>query len=254
VWTILIATQGRRAAQLQRLLAGLLPQAEAAGGQVKVLALWNNGERRLGEVRQDLLWHATGTYVSFVDDDDEVPPYYVSAVLPLLDGTVDYIGWRMQCYIDGVAAKPTIHSLRYSGWHDDEDGYYRDITHLNPVRRQLALLGDFRTAWPEDSTWVASLRGHVRTEAFIDRPMYLYRYSSSDSVQDTGPVEVVMATQMSGFRGDRRWPALGASLTVSEDEARHLVRAGIATRPPSPPPPPRPDITHPCFSWHPWLP
>jgi glycosyltransferase involved in cell wall biosynthesis len=181
-WTILVATLGQRAERLERLLGQLLPQLDAHDGAVTVCALYNHGERGLGAVRQDLVEHATSTYVSFVDDDDEVPDYFVTEVLARLDGRVDYVGWRMQCYVDGVPLKPTFHSLRYDRWHDDADGFYRDVSHLNPVRAELARLADFRRGSPpEDVSWADQVRPHVRTEAYVDRVMYHYRSSSADS-------------------------------------------------------------------------
>lgn len=181
LWTILVATLAQRAARLERLLTTLLPQVEAADGDVTVCALYNNGETGLGTVRQALLDHATSTYVSFVDDDDELPEYHVSEVLSRL-GDVDYVGWQMQCYVDDVPLKPTYHSLRYTGWSEDAHGYYRDVSHLNPIRTEVARRGDFRRgAPPEDVSWADQVRPHVRTEAYVDRVMYHYRSSSVDS-------------------------------------------------------------------------
>lgn len=181
-WTILVATLGQRGDRFARLLDGLLPQTEPHDGRVTVCALYNHGERALAAVRQDLVEHATSTYVSFVDDDDELPDYHVDEVVSRLDDVVDYVGWRMQCYVDGVPLKPTFHSLRYHRWYEDDAGYYRDVSHLNPVRTDLARRVDFRYGTPpEDVSWVDQLRPHVRTEAYVDRVMYHYRSSSADS-------------------------------------------------------------------------
>lgn len=182
-WTILIATLGQRAARLERLLGQLLPQTDPYAGEVMVLALYNHGERSLGEVRQDLVEQASSTYVSFVDDDDELPDYHVDEVARcLLDPTVDYVGWQMQCYVDDTPLKPTYHSLRYGRWYEDVNGYYRDVSHLNPVRRELALRADFRRGIPpEDVSWADQVRPHVRREAYVDRVMYHYRSSTVDS-------------------------------------------------------------------------
>lgn len=181
-WTILVATLGQRGDRFQRLLDQLLPQLDAAGGKVTLCALYNHGERPLGYVRHALLRDVTSTYVSFVDDDDEVPDYFVTEALARMDGVVDYVGWRMQCYVDGVTLKPTYHSLRYTSWWDDLEGYYRDVSHLNPVRTTLAQLGDFRRGVPpEDVAWADQVRPHVRTESYVDKVMYHYRSSSSDS-------------------------------------------------------------------------
>lgn len=188
-WEILIATLGQRGDRFMRLLSNLLPQVEAAAGAVHVTALWNNGERPLSHVRQSLVDHAVGEYVSFVDDDDELPDYYVSRVLPLLDG-VDYVGWRMQCIMDGIPLKPTFHSLEHKTWYEDGAAYYRDVSHLNPVRLELARLADYtRGDPPEDVSWADQMRGTLTTEHFIDDVMYIYHSSTSDSTWRHGSVQ-----------------------------------------------------------------
>lgn len=189
-WNILIATLGQRRSRLERLLfEDLLPQLNWWGGLVRVTAFYNNGERPLGAVRQDLVEHSDAVYVSFVDDDDTLPGYHVDRVMQsILDYNgehgeqVDYVGWRMQCYVDDKALKPTYHSLRYSGWYEDDNAYYRDVSHLNPIRRELALKADFRRGDPpEDVSWVNQVRPHVRTEVYVEDVMYHYRSASSDS-------------------------------------------------------------------------
>jgi glycosyltransferase involved in cell wall biosynthesis len=181
-WNILIATLGQRHARLERLLAQLLPQTEPYHGDVTVTAFYNHGEHQLGFVRQSLVDHASSTYVSFVDDDDELPDYYVDEVMARLDGDVDYVGWRLQCYVDDVPLKPTYHSLRYTRWYDDASGYYRDVSHLNPIKTELARHADFRRGHPpEDVAWVDQVRPFVKTESYIDKIMYHYRSSSIDS-------------------------------------------------------------------------
>lgn len=190
VWTILVATLGRRGDQLsRRLLHTLMPQVDAAAGQVTVEALWNHGERPVCQVRQDLLDHATSAYTCFADDDDDLPAYYVAKVLPLLDGDVHYIGWRMRTWVNGFPLPPTSHSLRHGMWDaGGSDGKLRDISHLNPVRRDLTAGTSFCAGWPEDSCWSDQMRGRLLTERFIEDEMYFYRYNDCDSVQrDTGP-------------------------------------------------------------------
>lgn len=188
-WTILIATIGRRIESLNQLLTCVLPQTESHRGSVRVLALWNNGEQRLADVRQALVDEATSDYVSFVDDDDELPDDHVQRVVCALATRPDYVGWAMQCYRDGVALKPTFHSLEYTGWFEDDVAYYRDVSHLNPVKRELALRCDFRrTEPPEDVAWATQLRPHVRSQEYIPDVMYCYHSSSADSTWQPGSV------------------------------------------------------------------
>ncbi len=176
VWTILIPTIGERRESLKRLLDRLLPQVEQACGAVTVEALWNNGERSIAEVRQDLVEHATSEFVSFVDDDDMVSDRYVELILPLLSLDIDYVGFQAEIMIDG-APVPVLISLQYEGWMDSPRVFYRDINHLNPIRRTIALLADFRRgSGYEDRVWAQQLRGRLSAEreAYIGTTMYVY--------------------------------------------------------------------------------
>jgi hypothetical protein len=187
-WTILIATLEQRGNRLQRLLRGLLPQTDRYLGDVRVCALRNRGDRPLADVRQDLIDHAWSTYVSFVDDDDVLPPYHVDEVMEATRlQVVDYVGWQMQAYVDEEPLKPTFHSIRYQGWYDDESGYYRDVSHLNPIRLAVARQATFRDAEPpEDVSWVDRVRPFVRTESYVNRVMYHYYSSPSDTTWRPG--------------------------------------------------------------------
>lgn len=180
-WSILVATLGRRGDRFQRLMASLVPQVERYP-DIEVLAYSNNMERSLGEIRQALVEESKGNYVNFIDDDDKIPDYYCAKVYPMLDGVTDYVGWAMRCIQDGVKLKPTYHSLKYTEWSDDRDGFYRDISHLNPVRRELALKADFRQgAGAEDVSWCDQMRPLVKTEHYIPQEMYFYHANSTDS-------------------------------------------------------------------------
>lgn len=175
-WTILVATLGRRQQSLSHLFDGLMPQVDQMAGQVTVEALWNNGERSPGLVRQDLLDHSAAEYVCFVDDDDVVASNYVEAIYPLLDG-VDYVGFKVDVVPLGHADThvTATHSLKYGKWYEDETGLYRDTSHLNPVRRELATRVRFGDEYfREDYHWAQELRDHVRTENYLDEVMYFY--------------------------------------------------------------------------------
>jgi hypothetical protein len=125
------------------LLKVLLPQVEEQKGQVRVLAYWNNFEKPLSVIRQSLVEEATGDYINFIDDDDMVPSYYVDLVTENLGK--DYVGWRMQAYMNDEPLKPTFHSIKYPQWSEDDDGYYRNVSHLNPIKRDIAKQVSFVT-------------------------------------------------------------------------------------------------------------
>lgn len=177
--SLLIATVPTRNDKFETLCELLSPQLTE---DVEVLVYWDNFEASLGAKRQTLLEAATGDYVCFIDDDDTVPSFYISKILPLLDG-VDYIGWKQQLWHNGEKMKPTLHSLAYKV-SEDENGWYRDISHLNPMKRELALKGRFDRTSPEDNDWSNQLRGIPKTEHFIDEIMYHYNHSTEGSLWD----------------------------------------------------------------------
>lgn len=181
--TICICSVPARADKLAKLLDVLLPQVDKYQRQIEVLLFWNNFEYSLGFLRQSMLEEARGEYICHIDDDDMVPEDYCDTILPLLDGT-DYIGFKVNFLDSGKKMKPVYHSLKYQTWYEDADAYYRGVTHLNPVRTELARLSSFPTEYNvgEDSKWAIGMKDKCKTEHFIDREMYTYDHEGDDSV------------------------------------------------------------------------
>lgn len=178
--SILIATIGRRNDSLIKLLAQLMPQTEGKEVEVEVVAYWNNGEHSIGEIRQALLENAQGEYVCFIDDDDRVPDYYVPEILNAMGE--DYIGFEVELFEKDVRKPRVFHSIKYGVWHQDENGYYRGITHLNPIKREIAVQGIFGPqGLGEDESWARNISPLVRTENYIDKIMYYYHHDADET-------------------------------------------------------------------------
>lgn len=191
-WSILIATLSERQEKLVSLLCTLLlPQAEAAG-DVEVVALYNNGEYPLQDIRQALLDDARGQWVSFVDDDDLVEPDYIPAVINCLYRDPDYVAFRHALYWgEHLDPRPVVTGLGL-GWCDTHDYYIRDVTHINPARTALARQAGFRQLVQgyEDRGYVTRLRPLLKTQISISRVLYHYRQSMLNPLayQPSGPV------------------------------------------------------------------
>lgn len=164
-----------------RLRNRLLPQIEGNPEVEVVERIFVKGMSR-GANRVEMMKQSQAEYTCFVDDDDLVAEDYVSQIFPLLDG-VDYIGFQVQLYYggpeSGIKELPTFHSLRYPQWSSTNEGHYRDFSHLNPVKRILALQaadamskGDGN----EDVLWADAMRGigAAKTEHYVDKIMYNY--------------------------------------------------------------------------------
>jgi hypothetical protein len=183
-WTILVPTIGERRLSFERLMGALLPQTEPFGGAVKVMAWYNNGDPHLTEIRQRMNQDADTDYVSCIDDDDLVPDYFVAETMAALADRPDYVGWLVQCYSDGVPTAISEHSLKHTRWWNEETRYFRDVSHINPIRRDIALLADFRKTkhgQPEDRSWVQQLRRtrRLQRQVMINRVMYHYLFSTA---------------------------------------------------------------------------
>lgn len=178
--SILIATQGRRNPKFRILIQRLMQQVRKHRGEIEVVAYWNNGEQPIGKIRRDLVEDAQGEYVCFVDDDDAVPDYYCDEIIKALGK--DYVGFKVKLFNDGVEMPTAYHDLQYQVWTDDENGYYRGVTHLNPIRRSLAVLGSFEAMGAgEDAQWARSIMPYVKEQNYVDKIMYFYYHDKEDT-------------------------------------------------------------------------
>lgn len=181
-WEILILTQPARSHFLKQLLSILEPQV-AAAKDVSIRVNMFHHEYTLGHNRERMRRTSYADYVCFIDDDDVVSRDYVSSIAPLLDG-VDYIGFKVQVYNPNQTLGPlAVHSLQFREWKSGghwkptgESILERDISHLNPMRRELALAAPMEGGRGEDDRWAHATRalGIVNTEHFIDSVLYHY--------------------------------------------------------------------------------
>lgn len=181
LWSILIATHVARHRPFDLLLRSLGPQVTPV---VEVVVYWNRGGLNIGAYRQALLEESAGEYVSFVDDDDRLPGYFCSEILGALVSRPDYVGFELK-FTDRTRPVArtgrAFHSLVHSGWSTVPWGYLRDITHLNPIRRDLAVKGTFEGVQGEDRQWADQIRPYVHTQVYVDRVMYFYDYNRRKS-------------------------------------------------------------------------
>lgn len=216
LWSILIPTLVWRQPKLLELLTGLLAQCEQSSAPLEVIAEQNVGQQSLAHYRQHLLEAARGRYVCFVDDDDEVAPEYVEEIVAALAGEPDCVGFLQLC--SGLQAPLTILSLAIEDHPnhgvvstDHGQAYIRPFSHMCPVRAELARAGTFMANGElysgEDTTFVASvlplLRERGSREAFIDRPLYHYRWSGTDTTQNRGSAPTGLAARAASHKRPR---------------------------------------------------
>ena len=172
-----------------RLFVNLCAAAEAyPRGMVEVLMLTDNKTRRVGLKRQALLDAARGAYVAFVDDDDDVSPDYISAILRETAHGPDVITFLQEAQINGQ--RGTIHFAADHA-HDEpcKAGAIakRRPWHVCAWRAEIAKQCLFTDKmFGEDLDWVNQACSLLRTGRHIDRVLHTYRYSTETSEAPAG--------------------------------------------------------------------
>lgn len=183
-WQILIASTLDRQNQFDFLLFLLLTRIEYLGleNEVDVLFDIDNKEKSIGKKRQDLLQLATAEYISYFDSDDEPYDNYIPAIYAAMQSNPDAVGIKIQMTTNGGNPQLCCHSLKYPVWENNKDGYdyVRNVTHFNPVKRELALQAGFNPSlrFGEDKDYSDRLTPLCKKEVFIDNPVFHYRYSN----------------------------------------------------------------------------
>ena len=178
--SILICSLNRREKYLTKLMRVLSPQINE---DVEIITDIDDGEKSIGQKRNDLIKRAAGDYIAFIDDDDLVTSDYVPLILEGIKTSPDVIGMKLIMYTDGQNPQKSHHSIKYSSWYDTPDPvsprvkrlYYRNPNHLNPVKREHALLVSFpEINNGEDRVYSKEIFPLLKTEVFIEKPIYMY--------------------------------------------------------------------------------
>jgi hypothetical protein len=183
---ILIPTIDGREPFLEAIRRELERQRQALPTPDDVVVLINKDDqtKTIGQKRNELMDAAVAsgaTHRAFIDDDDMISADYLAANLPGVHGGFDCNGLIGRYYVEGVYDRPFYHSLRYTHWWQDADGYYRNPNHLNVVKVDLIKHLRFQDkSFGEDGCFSEEIarEGMLKTEYPISQVIYHY-YSRS---------------------------------------------------------------------------
>ena len=153
-------------------------------GKVEIVVNVDSGEKSVGQKRNEVLEHAKGKFVCYIDDDDMVDENYINIILNTIEenSDLDCIGFSGMYYVNGNPTMLFKHANEYGGHYKDEQGVqHRPVNHLNPVRTELAQQIKFpEKNFGEDSDYCDRLleSGLVKNEVVIDKVMYHYYWNS----------------------------------------------------------------------------
>ncbi len=149
---------------------------------VEIIAAIDDKIMTTGAKRSLLLNEAKGTYVIFIDDDDEVPEYYISYLLSAAKSGAD-------CFaINGTMTTNGGNEIKWflakdnpndTVMVDGKPAYRRTTNHITAVKRELALQAGFPDiSLGEDKAYSEALKPFLKTEFVIKPPMYHYKFST----------------------------------------------------------------------------
>jgi glycosyltransferase involved in cell wall biosynthesis len=145
-----------------------------------------NGGLSIGKKRESLLQRATGKYVCYLDDDEDIAPNYVETLVRLCHQDKDVVTFRN---LTKTAYYWTIIDMSLNHRTDEEANpnyiIRRKPWHINPIRSVLAKMHSFEdTNYGEDAAWMNKVLKHCLTEAHTDMVLHCYNHSSSKSESD----------------------------------------------------------------------
>lgn len=175
ILSVLICHLPERSLLLQRLLIRLKPQI--VGKPVEIIINDAPKGMTIGEKRNLLVGESHGKYLAFIDDDDLVSENYVSLILEAIKKRCDCIGIVGIYSKEGKKDWTFRHSITVSRWCKDVGRriYFRTPNHLNPIKREFVLKCPFpKIQSGEDRAFSDSIRSLLRSETFIEEPIYYY--------------------------------------------------------------------------------
>ena len=183
--SILILSLTKRLHHLTNLLAILKPQL--IENEVELILEIDEGQQTIGEKRNSAMKRATGDYVCYIDDDDEVANNYVELILNAIKNDPDCCSLTGVYTVDGKNHETFKHSILYSEWRTNthpnaEVKYERYPNHLNVIRKSIAEKYSFAPVnHGEDQDWSTRINKDrvLIQEAQIGECIYYYKYVSN---------------------------------------------------------------------------
>ena len=132
-----------------------------------------------GAKRNLLVKNSNGQYVCFIDDDDEIPSYYLEEILKSLKSLPDCLSLIGEITFDGANPRTFIHSAKYNSYFEKDNVYYRCPNHLNVIRKSISSQIKFpEKNYSEDTDFAMALckSGLIKTEVEVSRVIYYYKF------------------------------------------------------------------------------
>lgn len=145
---------------------------------VEIILLFDNRQLTLGAKRNIVLERATGDYIAFVDDDDDISDDYIET---LLTASKDVLTFKTAHYIDGAFNKEVVYSTT-KGNRNRPDHYIRWANAICCWRTEFARgVGYGDVTFAEDTDFGSRAAKKNPKEQFVNKVLYKHLWSSETS-------------------------------------------------------------------------
>jgi glycosyltransferase involved in cell wall biosynthesis len=183
--SILIPTISRRREVAEKLFSIL--EQRAVGLPVEILMLRDNCWQNIGEKRNQLLRAASGEYITFLDDDDELLDGYFELVLPAIEQGADVISYDQEAIINGVRGRVSCALGNPMMAFDPQSIVRRPPWFWCAWKRDLAAAYRVPESYVdsngithhEDVLWLRHLWVEAKTETRINAVLHRYNFDSA---------------------------------------------------------------------------
>ena len=150
---------------------------------VEVIVCIDNKSMRVGKKRNKLKTEAKGSYLCYVDDDDQVSDDYVSSITEVIPHGYDVICFGAIMYQNDVKLFDVYYSKAYARDKNDDANKiaYRLPNHLMAWKSRIAkpVMFDSKRNMGEDAIWAKDLRRRYKTEHVIAKQLYYYYFNTT---------------------------------------------------------------------------
>jgi len=180
ILSILICTIPSRREMFQSLYGKIIGQISGCCAENEVEVLWDeNTNITTGRKRNFLVDLAKGTFIVFIDDDDEVSDDYVESIVNAIkeNPQVDCIGMEGYITFDGGSRKEWSISIQHGHWHETPTHYLRTPNHISPVRKDIAARCKFpEISYGEDMEYSKRVLPYCKREVYLNKCLYHYKF------------------------------------------------------------------------------
>lgn len=144
-----------------------------------------DGGPSIGEKRGNLVKRARGKYLCFLDDDEDISPRYLEALLRLTQEDKDVCTFRNISKFDNYWCMVDLSIHNPNEQTRSNELVLRKPWHICPVRSEFAKQVEFpKINYGEDWQWFDKVLAMCRTEAKTKEVLHEYRHSNKSSAAD----------------------------------------------------------------------